>query len=802
MLSLSPGPDSFTSDRIEKVLRDDLFQRQPGGTPPVFLCDGWGFAQENGINRSYHGPARTARTEDFARELFAQVQDPQNHLHRLDAVFSRIIECNWRLKERVEGVVARVGFILTRLPERALGLLDFSVDIPQQYFLSDGSQRLSSDSPTPSWDSLQVAAFVSTNVIRVALAVVIPGIGMTSRSYAGFLDTTAELLDAASRLSEKAESGLDRHRWFIVRAFLWASWQRSQMLHFASVMRWYLHGGFNHESMDDLNLRGTFPSPRLSIQEMSRRCAGSKKAKFMCSWAFELLRTDAVSIGLDFRRFHERYSQLFGDRPARCILGSSEPCDGKLPEHCHRFKGMAIEDQSMHLPECPGNCPKLRWDEKSYRAVSGARAVCVADTDSRSDKLRYCLASKETLAVSHVWIHGQGGRPEDGMNRCLHLRYASIARSLGCDSYWMDTPCIPKDHKLRRESIARINDIFTQSKATVVCDADLMQIDVTNLTLQLRESILACVLVCDWSVRAWTFLEAIRGRHQIYLLCKNDQVVPFKETLKIVLQEGSIDLAILAIAIPHLLPTTKFSLELEWQIFPIRHGYLPIEAAGSLLSHRAASRPGDDIVIWSLLLREKIFYNAKDFWRGREGSFLYTGFLMSSVSRLKVRGLRWAPSSPITQLSSPDPVSGEAHHYRAFDGIFTSLGTITKKGFLADWLLCDIDGLRKPSLRSKKRPALSQYASSEEKAETNLYRIKAKYLRKHRWGALLQPVYCPASDAGGGPAPYRGDIRGTLLAVCASNDHGKSGWKWMGVYEWDISEPLPEFSRAKEILLV
>ena len=187
---------------------------------------------------------------------------------------------------------------------------------------------------------------------------------MTSRSYAAFLDTTAELLDAASRLSEKAESELDRHRWVIVRAFLWSSWQRSQMLHFASVMRSYLHGGFNHNSMDDLSLRGTFPSPRLFVQEMSRRCAGSKKAKFMCSWAFELLRTDAVSIGLDFRRFHERYSQLFGDRPARCILDSSEPCDGKLPEHCQRFKGMAIQDQSMHLlPECPGNCPKLKWDE-------------------------------------------------------------------------------------------------------------------------------------------------------------------------------------------------------------------------------------------------------------------------------------------------------------------------------------------------------------------------------------------------------------------------------------------------------
>ena len=50
-----------------------------------------------------------------------------------------------------------------------------------------------------------------------------------------------------------------------------------------------------------------------------------------------------------------------------------------------------------------------------------------------------------TIAISHVWSHGQGGRPEDGMNQCLHERYKRIALLPDCDSYWMDTACIPND---------------------------------------------------------------------------------------------------------------------------------------------------------------------------------------------------------------------------------------------------------------------------------------------------------------------------------------------------------------------
>jgi hypothetical protein len=166
--------------------------------------------------------------------------------------------------------------------------------------------------------------------------------------------------------------------------------------------------------------------------------------------------------------------------------------------------GATIKNQSAHAETCMGNCKRLVWDENSYKSIPGdpgfgSRAVCINSTTTTH--LRYREASNRTLAVSHVWSHGQGGRPEDthtdqesgGLNSCLHNRYTSIARESGCDSYWMDTPCIPEDHALRAESIAKINRVFSDSKMTLVCDRDLQEIDISDLTMRLRESILATV---------------------------------------------------------------------------------------------------------------------------------------------------------------------------------------------------------------------------------------------------------------------------------------------------------------------
>ncbi|KAI9878617.1 MAG: hypothetical protein M1830_000384 [Pleopsidium flavum] len=491
---------------------------------------------------------------------------------------------------------------------------------------------------------------------------------------------------------------------------------------------------------------------------------------------------------MDFRRFHQCYGELFGDRPARCKDGQQQ-CDGRSPANCQRFKGATVLDQSAHDWKCEKDCKRLYWDRVSFLNVSGAKAVCLSSTDDR--RLRYCKASNKTLAISHVWSHGQGGRPDTtGFNACLHNRYADLAIVFNCDSYWMDTPCIPSEKTLRSECIDNINKIFTESKVTLVCDRDIMSIDISNLTMSLREALLATVLVCDWNIRAWTLLEAMRGRHNIHLLCKRNEVICFRETLKVVHEEGRIDLAILFLTTQHLMPPPPPD---DWELFPgggstatdedrlMEKGFVSVGEAGILLSHRHASRDNDDIVIWSLLINEKAIKNAEQIWKNQLGAKINTGFLLSSTPRFQGhKGLSWAPCCPTLRLP-PDADSTREKVYLAYEGEETRSGVITSEGLQAKWLVH-----RFPSLTADCTPRLPR-----------IVEITSRYLQKYSWGALLRP--CASPGPWNVPAPYRGNAQWPLLAICGSND--ERGWEWRGVYEWGVSDPLPEF-KWEELLLV
>lgn len=174
---------------------------------------------------------------------------------------------------------------------------------------------------------------------------------------------------------------------------------------------------------------------------------------------------------------------------------------------------MNIEDQSAHSSTCDCKCRRLHWYESSYRDTTDGRAVSV---DQEDDGLvKYCTASESTIAISHVWSHGQGGGPEldeTGLNQCLHERYTKIAQIRGCNSYWMDTPCIPSDHNLRREAISHINSIFQNSRITLICDRDVSAVNVSMTSVDDLERLLAVFLLCGWNIRAWTLLEGMRRR--------------------------------------------------------------------------------------------------------------------------------------------------------------------------------------------------------------------------------------------------------------------------------------------------
>lgn len=603
-----------------------------------------------------------------------------------------------------------------------------------------------------------------------------------------FLNATMALLEMAFQLSSEPGNTGREHSWTVVKAFLWTSWQRALMLSLWGVLEGQLRNGYQYESNKHLAIRGLTPFPpvfhQLTLQQLEER----KKTPYMCSWANELLRTDRACVAMDLRRFHQSYNSLFGNRPARCKHGQRQ-CDGRSPESCQRFKGAIVVDQAAHDWKCLKECKRLFWDRPSFLNVSGPKAVCIALTDDK--KLGFRRASNKTLAISHVWSHGQGGRPDGtGFNACLHRRYADLARSFECDSYWMDTPCIPSEKALRTECINNINRIFTESKVTLVCDRDLMSIDISYLTMELRESILATVLVCDWNLRAWTLLEAIRGRNNIHLLCAKNEVINFKETLKAVHEAGRIDLATLFLTTQHLMPHPPPD---DWELFPgggsvatdqdrkMEMGFVDVGEAVILLSHRHASRDQDDIVIWSLLVDEKAIKDPIQIWKDQLGTTIPTGLLLSSAPRIQGhRGLGWAPCCPTVRLP-PKADSNRDKFYLAYEGADTMNGVMTPEGLRAKWLLHKF-----PSSPANSAPHLPRIAE-----------ISSRYLQNYTWGALLRP--CSINGPRNIPARYRGNAQGPLLAICASTDG--QGWEWKGVYDWGISDPLPDFEFT-DLLLV
>lgn len=798
------SPHLITLADIETVLQGDLRPAQKDRILPAVGFDNHRQSKwEGNAYKIYTDAERKALLLSKCHELKQSIHDPQGHRSRIDQALSALFTCNFVLKESetVTMISEKVYKLLTRLPSRPLSLLDFPPDLSPEYFTALPPNDDENGHCHLSWANLQVVSFLGTSIIRMALTYALYGPQMVWLYFQEPINAIADMLAMCSAVENEAANKVDHHRWFIVRAFLWSFWQRALMIYFHSSLASHLILGFNHGRNQEHLLVDTTPSPGWSAHYMSRKIASQGKAKYMCSWAFELLRTEPVSIGMDFRHFHERYSQLHGHLDARCNRGSTEPCNGTHSDHCQRFKGMKVVDQSAHDGLCEGDCPKLRWDESSYRAVSdGARAVSLTETEDVEERLKYCKASDKTVAISHVWCHGQGGRPEDGINRCLHQRYNRIARGMGCDSYWMDAPCIPEDHQLRDEAIRQINDVFSSSHITLVCDRDMMQIDSTELSLELMEAIIATVLVCDWNARAWTFLEAMRGRQHIHILCKNDRTVSFSEILQAVHDRGRIDLVIFCLLAPHLLPWYSANVRSKSTV------KIELATTATMLTYRPASRKGDEVVIWSLVSSDKPCYTAEALWRSRVGIAIQTGFLVSSSPRLGIKGLSWAPATPYAAPSSQDLVRGSVFH-RPFDGIDTELAIIEKQGLVGQWFVSEFPGQR---LNTNSANHKSKVQESSARGLDEFNKIRCQFLQHYRFGLLLQPISASTSHRhldSEPVAPYRGRISGTLLVVCGSNKVHKRFWKeesirwhWRGVYEWPREIPLPTFD-TREILL-
>lgn len=717
---------------------------------------------------------------DLAIELAQCVENPQNHIQRLNHVMASKILCTF--DRTVPQTVDKAFDLLQRIPRYPLCLpldqiTDSGPELMQQalregYLAMDHHQEAVTSEPT-----LKVDEVIDGCTMRLALASAEAPTHSLCFAIKTFLNVIAKLLDIAIATLFENSPGFIPGAVVTIR-YLWAMWHRSATLYLSTLLN--IATWINSDEMGDM-LALSLPSllGRPAIQ-LSWRGIPGERSTYMCTWAWELLGASRGSLAFDFRLFHSRFKEAFSNAHPRCTL-ANQTCSGDSPESCGRFncEELVKGDQSLHDAGCRG-CKRLIWDRKSYLKLQGGRAV---DISRRSSSIKFCNAGPDTIAISHVWSHGQGGRPDTGINECLHARYVKMAKENKCSSYWIDTMCIPDDHNLRKEAIHYINDTFSQSKMTLVCDRDLATLtapsgDTPNDVIR-AERLLVTLLVCDWNVRAWTLLEAVRGGHNLHIVCADNILASVRAIVQLILQKGSLDIAALALAAQHL----REKSDVKFKVMD----------ASAMLSHRYATRPGDDVVIWSLMCaipQDDISDNPKGFWKSKIGYFINTGYLMSTAPRLQgVKGFHWAPRTP--NVRSSDPLLPNAY---SSDGSGSEVGKVMKDGLEAIWLCYQVEDWH------------SHYYGGEIKGSLiNKCWIEAQWLRAlHARVCLLmaksQSVgrHFAAEDSG---KDY------SLVAVVFSDSKtAKYGntyedeWTWSGTHVWPSSIPLPPMDWEKILL--
>lgn len=818
----------------------------------------------------------------FCTPLLLAIKHPSNHLRRLDTQFSQLLPDT--LKQRPDSVPPKPTTNSDSRANKARHLLSRFPRVPQKLFtlpfynsgliakpgtiwdgFKDGRwaevylvsearskfrvpedddpesfMQLIADMQDTAWDNLFVTSFIDTNncifLLKIANLGHQPNLDF-ALGFRRYVDVLGELVDEYDALVDAARLGFkapfenptpsvqelkaalfpqdtDGHglSLSVLKAFLWSAWQRSIMLYFYYVIGVQLWHGSLFEWNSLLAVRGVRRLTDLDAEDYR-----GDSTQYLCNWAFELLRTNRTSLALDFRRMIYLFDNHFQGLEGRCIKGSESACKGDLPESCQRFTNAEAKSQSLHATACDGGCARIRWSESSYRQCENPRAVRINGND---ESLSYCRASSNTMAISHVWSHGQGGRPEDGINFCLHKRYCHLANSFDCDSYWIDSSCIPDDSQLRKEAIMAINGIFCDSKVTLISDKDLQSKDISVGSMEDLETLLSILLVCDWGVRAWTMLEAIRGNESVHILCAGDQAIRLVDLLRKIHDEGAVDLAVLLGSAQHLLPSADSS------------SAKPIEEVGHLLSQRHASRNNDEIVIWGLLSNLKAPKIPLQLWEFNEQ--ISTAFLISSAPRLKgTTGYGWAPVTPYIrpQRRQVQLVEGGMQvynvRYPSYDGRGSYRAGITPQGLEGMWLAHDLDEeyiselcdscveemmpTPEDTLSDREYDAGSRIFERPDHANA-CFTLKDLSSNPDTRVRIIRPLTSEGTD------PYSGNVaRGEnftiLVAICVCvgpiqvdgnpDDPGyevRDKWQWNGVYEW-IDDTHPDWT-VKEMLIV
>ena len=139
-------------------------------------------------------------------------------------------------------------------------------------------------------------------------------------------------------------------------------------------------------------------------------------------------------------------------------------------------------------------------------------------------------ASKDYVAISHVWADGLGNPSDNTMYRCqLELLQDRVTRVWKSHNqaegyipnsnpvlFWIDTLCVPaKESEIKSIALAMMEDTYREASIVLVIDAGLKSLSTTTTSpFQLAISIAAS----KWWTRLWTLQEGVFAK-ALYFQC-------------------------------------------------------------------------------------------------------------------------------------------------------------------------------------------------------------------------------------------------------------------------------------------
>ncbi|KAI4156386.1 MAG: hypothetical protein LQ340_000322 [Diploschistes diacapsis] len=536
----------------------------------------------------------------------------------------------------------------------------------------------------------------------------------------------------------------------------------------------------------------------------------------MCQFVWQALCQHPKVFGMNMDRPLLLYHTIFRSLGRKYIPDGF--CEGN---ECRSLPQETKATVIKHRTNCRElTCGLLTW---SYDEMFDSRQLLAISAEGTADnRLQVVPCSERTMAVSHVLWREQDASFEDGVPECIHSQLSAIALARGCTSYYLG-PMISSEDGIEQSSAS--NRVFRESEFVLLYDRDLVQISIPSGTIKELEVAIASLLISNWASNPLKLIEAAHAGNAVHILCKDDNLISLATLIWDVVQNGSIDVAILLRSNEFITRYLVMASRPLTTLATMKYEAPDFDQLLSMLSRaRYRNHPDWAIGLWNQLVIargppkkscllgsaptcERMY--AECFWRsqltndGANSPGLPARWLISPTPRVATLGLRWAPVSP---LHVPLPKAFTDQGWRVYHSGSVERGgrvRATESQLKGVWRT---HSFGRPANHPAACIATHTDATLREAQNNRLDEIREQFGQTWFMLGLLQATAADTKNDWEADIPVWGEVgtpdgdgnvkgvkEGRMIAVVGTNN--ATVWTWLGVYVWDLAVPLPRFER-------